>query len=140
MRGASLVRRLARVFSLVAASSAGYGAQADRTRLDGQGVAPEPVPTRDGSWGKRRAFLVSRRASGFKVCDPLNPCYSVARRLAVGEFIRFDAFCNLPDGKRFGVGQFDRRRELRVRQGDWASSLLTYQQSRTRPARADACA
>jgi hypothetical protein len=116
------------------------GAQADRTRLDGQGVAPEPVPTRDRSWGKRRAFLVSRRASGFKVCDPLNPCYSVARRLAVGEFIRFDAFCNLPDGKRFGVGQFDRRRELRVRQGDWASSLLTYQQSRTRPARADACA
>lgn len=45
----------------------------------GTGVAARPKP-------------LARQPRQVKVCDPRNPCYSVARRLAAGEFIT-DAVC-----------------------------------------------
>jgi hypothetical protein len=42
---------------------------------------------------------------------------------------RLNALCDLPECHRFSAGHFDRRREHRFRQGEWASAFMAYQQA-----------
>jgi len=42
---------------------------------------------------------------------------------------RLNALCDLPECHRFSAGRFDRRREHRFRQGEWASAFMAYQQA-----------